>query len=150
MKTSRPALNSASKALPNGFIPLINTESISPANTKKLISTSSQGEKAHFFFFFYVLLSGPINTEILTRPRSKARARAWGCEHRGGPMEPGCHRGGGTQRAHVALWFLGFGKTFLPLVSCYKKTEVLLAVQLLFLTRFLLHSQNYSKRQFLQ
>lgn len=51
-KTSRPALNSTSEALPYGSIPLINAETISPANAKKLISTSSQGEKAHLSFFF--------------------------------------------------------------------------------------------------
>lgn len=69
-KTSHLALNSAGRALPNGFIPLMSAETTSPAIAEELISTSSRGEKAHlsFFFFNVLLLSGPISTKTLTRP----------------------------------------------------------------------------------
>lgn len=57
--------------------------------------------------------------------------------------------GTGTQWLHVALWLLFFGEISLLSLSCHDRTQVPLAAQLEFLSRFLQRCQNYKKRQLL-
>lgn len=124
------------EAVAPGRLPwLMDTGTTSPANAKKLISTSFH-RKSSTLIFPFVFFS--LQAQLVQNPSlpwlSTARDQA-GAVSAGAERSPGA--GGRVCCPHTAF----SGKTLQP--SCYQ-TEVFV-VQLQFLPRFLPHSQNYSK-----
>lgn len=124
------------EAVAPGRLPwLMDTGTTSPANAKKLISTSfhRKGSTLIFPFVFFSLQAQLVQNPSLTR-LSTAQDQA-GAVSAGAERSP--EAGGRVCCPHTA-----FCSKKLQ-VSCYQ-TEVFV-VQLQFLPRFLPHSQNYSK-----